>query len=166
MHLISRSLHPFVSLSLYPFLHPPYDPPFPAKRAGFLHPPSRGPGGGGIPPVNWFPDSFPDWFADSFLDSFPDSILDSHPDTFLEWFLKTFVKTLVHSSAQRFSTRQPRRPSRLRALTANETGLHYAGNGSRPFPGLDGNEISNVSPKSSRRAAGTPSCCLTTISGS
>jgi len=92
--LISRSLHPFISLSLSSpsictirFFQP--------KRAGFLRLLGRGARWGGIPPVNWFPDSFPDRFADSFLDSFPDSILDSHPDTFLEWSLDCYPDSFL-----------------------------------------------------------------------
>jgi len=65
------------------------------KRAGYSHKSPKGVPPGGIPPVNWFPDSFPDRFADSFLDSFPDSILDSHPDTFLEWFVDCYPDTFL-----------------------------------------------------------------------
>jgi len=82
--LIDCHIHGRIVLGIECRSHPRIDPPI-AGRSASLGP--KGVSPGGIPPVNWFPDSFPDRFADSFLDSFPDSILDSHPDTFLEWFV-------------------------------------------------------------------------------
>ena len=72
-----------------------YNPLLPAKKGRFSSFSWQGARWRGTPPVNWFPDSFPDWFADSLLDSFPDSTLDSHPDSFLEWFFDCYLDSFV-----------------------------------------------------------------------